>query len=355
MAAPHQAREFGGSLPERFPDPTLARTYDSILEVVGNTPLVRVNHLVEPAGADVYVKLEYFNPGGSAKDRIALEILRGAVESGDLPAGARLVDTGQGNTAVGYVLAGNASGHPVTSVVAPAVSPEKKRLLELLGADLVPGNGQLPADDPENSANVAERIGEEPDTWWARQKSNSNNVLAHQRSTGAELWHQTGGRITHFVAAIATGGTISGTARYLKEQNPDVKIIAAAFQESPNYEQRNLRRVFFKEQGWERLEHDWSPNVDITLIDDLVFLKKADVIDFAWDAIRKEGFLFGLTSALTLKVALAAAKSAGAAGTVVAFAPDGARDYLSREYSAQWLRENELGYIAEKYRPEAEA
>lgn len=338
-------------LPERYPDPELARRYDSALGLVGNTPLVRINRLTAGLPGEVYVKLDHYNAGGSSKDRIGLNIVRTAIADGTLKPGDRIIDFGIGNTAIGYALAGIATGHPVTIVVNQVASPEKVSLLRFLGADVLQGRHDVPRDDPENWAAIAKRYADEdPATWWAAQESNGSNPAAHIASTGPELWAQTEGRITHFLAALATGGTASGTGEYLKGRKPEVEIVATDFAESPNGSgQNNLARVITREPGWETLERNWVPNVNPQHIDRLEIRPRAEVIDFAWRVARTEGLVLGLSSVLSLKVAVELAAKVPEGSVIVSFSADSSRDYVSREYNIDWLRANELGHIADKY------
>lgn len=330
-----------------FPSPELARVHDDAYALIGNTPLVRINRLAEGLPADVYVKLDQYNLGGSSKDRIGIGIVRDAIESGELRPGQRIVDFGAGNTAVGYALAGLQTGHPVTIVANPTLSPEKANLLRFLGVDIVPGRSDVPGDHPENWAVIAERYEhEDPRNWWARQESADSNPTSHAESTGPEIWTQTDGQVTHFLAAIATGGTVSGTGRHLREQNPDVRVIATDFTEKLS--KSNLRAVFERQPGWEQLDRDFSANIDLDVITDLEARSRAEVIEFGWRIARTEGLILGTSSALSLLVALDLARTASPGDVIVSFAADSGRDYLSREYNADWLRANDLEAVADR-------
>ncbi len=335
-------------LPLAFPDPTRSQTYDSVLDLIGNTPLVRLNRLTEGLPATVYVKLDGFNLGGSSKDRIGLNIVREAIASGELQPGGRIADTGAGNTAIGIALAGAATGHPSSSVPLPSLSPEKEKLLEFLGVELLPGRPDVPRDDPRHWANVARaRAASEPGGWWSHQEFNHDNPAAHIASTGPEIWHQTAGRVTHFLAQIATGGTVSGTGTFLHAQNPGIEVIATDFHGSM-HSQSNLYRVAAKEPGYEHLEHDWPANIDLDVIDRFERREREEAILLGWRAAREEGLLIGLSSALSLRVALDLAAEASEDDVFVVFSADSARDYVSREYSLGWLRENDYGQLAER-------
>jgi len=335
-------------LPSGFPDPARAQVYGDALELVGNTPLVRVNRLAPESKAEIWVKLDHFNIGGSSKDRIGINIVREAIASGELKPGQRIVDFGMGNTVIGLALAGLATGHPVTLVAAPILTAEKRRLLQLLGADFIPGRGDVPRETPEHWEAVAERYeDEDPSTWWSRQGTIPYNPAAHAASTGPEIWQQTAGRVTHLIAAAMTGGTVSGTGRYLKGLKPGVEVTATLF--PPIAQGTNLLSVFRREPGWEALEHDWPSNIDIGVLDAIETRPQADVIDFGWHVARTEGLVLGVSSALSLLVAVDKARDARDGDVIVVFCADSGRDYLTREYSGEWLRANDLGAIADRY------
>lgn len=337
-------------LPGGFPDPARAVVAADALDLVGATPLVRVNRLAPDAPSEVWVKLDQHNLGGSSKDRIGVNIVRAAIASRQLRPGQRIVDFGAGNTAIGYALAGLATGHPVTIVATPTLSPEKARLLRLLGVDIVPGRADVPGDHPENWAAIAERYErEDPSNWWARQESTAANPAAHEASTGPEIWQQTGGRVTHWLAAVATGGTVSGTGRYLHERDRSVTVVATDWSEK--VAETNLIAHFERRPGWERLERDFAPNIDLDVIDRIETRPKAEIIDFGWHVARTEGLLLGPSSVLSLKVAVDLAHEAPPGSVIVSFSADSGRDYLSREYDAGWLRENGYAEIADRYAP----
>lgn len=334
-----------------FPDATASRTYDSILDLIGNTPLVRLNVLTQGLPASVYVKLDHYNVGGSSKDRIAANIIRQAAGDGELRPGDRIIETGQGNTSIGLALVGVLHGHASTVIAKPDLSPSKLNLLRLLGATVIPGRLDVDKADPEHAWSVAEReLARDDGLWWPRQQSIESNPAAHHASTGPELWHQTGGRITHFVAAIATGGTVSGTGRYLREQSPDVRLVGTTFDlpERP-WAESALNKTFHHVEGHERLEQDWADNIDLELLDALEARTKAEVIDFGFRLARSEGLLLGLSSVLSIKVALEEAATARPGDVIVAFSADHARDYATAEYDEQWLREHGFAEIADRW------
>lgn len=335
-------------LPSEFPNPSRAQTYDSVLELIGNTPLVRLTRLTEGLPATVYVKLDGFNPGGSSKDRIALNLIREGRASGELHPGGRITDTGAGNTAIGVALTAALLGHPSSTVPLPTLSPEKAQLLAFLGVEVLPGRPDVPQDDPEHwGAVAAARAGAEPHGWWSQQEANRANPAAHFASTGPEIWHQTAGRVTHFVAQIATGGTVSGTGAYLHEQNRDIQVIASDFHGSM-HSASHLYDVAARVPGWETLEQDWPENINLDVIDRFERREREDAIELGWRAARTEGLLIGLSAALSLRVALDLAAAGSADDVIVVFAADTARDYVSREYNLEWLRDNDYAELADR-------
>lgn len=328
--------------------PEAGRVAAGLTDLVGRTPLIRPGRIADGLPADIYVKLDQYSLGGSSKDRIGFHMVRQAIERGDLKPGGRIVDFGAGNTAIGYALAGIATGHPVTIVASDQLSPEKAQLLRFLGVDIIPGRPDVPPGDPENWATVAERYeAENPNTWWARQESSPDNPEIHRLTTGPEVWEQTGGRLTHFIAAIATGGTVSGTGTYLKERDPGVTVIGTDFADHAGTS--NLLPVARRDPGWEALERDFSANINLDVIDRVEVRERPEVIDFGWQLARTEGLVLGLSSVLSLRVALDLARDSEPGTVIVVFSADSGRDYLTREYNAGWLRDNELGAIADKY------
>lgn len=350
IAKPSQALDaVAFPLPEAFPDAAGSAVYESIFDLVGNTPLLRVDNLLA-AGAPgrVYVKLDQFNYGGSSKDRIGINIVREAIASGALKPDNRIIDFGAGNTAIGYALAGMASKNPVTLVANPTLSPEKASLLRFLGVDIVPGRPDVPGDHPENWATISQRYeDEDPSNWWARQETTGSNPASHVGSTGPEVWHQTDGRVTHFVAAIATGGTVSGTGSYLKSRKPEVEVIASHFSEA--LEKSNLLAYARRDPGHEALERNFPFNINLDVIDRVEHRARAEVIDYGWHLARTYGLILGPTSVLSLRIAVDLARAAKPGDIIVSFSADSGRDYLHREYNADWLRAEGFGAIADKY------
>src|SRR6188768_457899 len=202
------------------------RIYDNICQIIGKTPIVRLNRIPKDGWAEMLVKLEFFNPGGSVKDRIGLSMIEAAERDGLLKPGGTIVEPTSGNTGAGLAIAAALKGYRVIAVMPDKMSKEKIDLLRAYGAEVVVAPTEVAPESPESYYRVADRLTEEiPGAFQPNQYKNQANPEAHYRTTGPELWRQSGGQITHFVAGVGTGGTITGVGRYLREQNPDIAIV----------------------------------------------------------------------------------------------------------------------------------
>ncbi len=309
----------------------------SILDAVGDTPLVRLGKLSAGLSATVLAKVEYLNPGGSVKDRMALKMIEDAERTGLLKAGGTIVEPTSGNTGAGLAMAAAVKGYKAVFVVPDKVSREKIDLLKAYGAKVVITPTNVDRFDPRSYYKVAERIANETGAYRPNQYFNPANPQAHYESTGPEIWRQTKGRITHFVAGMGTGGTISGIARYLKEQNPQVQIIGADPEGS----------IYAKPEGplhqyqVEGIGEDFYPGtMDLSLVDRIVTTHDAQAFSTARRLAREEGILAGGSSGSAVSAALVVAKGLDASAVVVVLLPDGGRGYLSKMYSDDWMRQN---------------
>jgi cystathionine beta-synthase/cysteine synthase A len=310
--------------------PALPGVADSVLDLIGRTPVVRLHRIAPPTGAQVLVKLEGRNPGGSAKDRAALAIVRDAEASGALLPGATIVESTSGNTGIGLALVGRVTGHPVVIVHGGTMSPEKLALLRLHGAELVEADWSAGPENPDNPRSVADRIAVERGGWRSHQYDNPSNPDAHFRSTGPEIWEQTGGHLTHFVAGIGTGGTISGTGRYLREVSDDRVRVIGANPTGSTYGGGAPGIIGVEGVGTTWPSTYWPQNLDRavpheirTVPDDLAY---ATVRDLA----EHEGLLVGPSSGLAVGVALEVAADLDERHVVLAIAPDSGVNYLSQ-------------------------
>jgi cystathionine beta-synthase len=311
---------------------------ENILQSVGRTPLVRLQRLNEGLQAKVYVKVESMNPGGSVKDRVALAMIAEAERRGWLRTGGTIIEATAGNTGVGLAMAAAVKGYRCIFVLPDKMSGEKVRLLKAYGAEVVITPTNVASDSPESYNGVADRLSREiPGAWRPNQFTNLANPEIHYRATGREIWEQTEGRITAFVAGVGTGGTISGVARYLKEQNPDVRIVGAdpagsvLSGDTPHP---------WKVEG---IGEDFVPKTfNSQLVDDWVRVTDAESFHTARSLARREGILVGGSSGTAVAGALRYARRLTAEHLVVALCADTGRNYLSKLFDDDWLAENNL-------------
>lgn len=324
------------------------RPLDSVLDAIGWTPLIRLSHVTRGIRTPVYGKADYFNPGGSVKDRIGLPIIDAAERDGRLKPGGTIVEGTSGNTGVGLAIAAALKGYRCIFTMPDKMSQEKVRLLKAFGAEVIITPTAVPPDHPDNYVMVAKRIAAEtPNAVLANQFYNPANPQAHFETTGPELWEQSGGRITHFVAAAGTGGTITGVGRYLKERNPRVQIIAGDPVGSILAEHwrskgtKTTEGVPYKVEG---IGQDKIPGtLDLSVIDDYVTVSDRDAFAMARRLTREEGMFVGGSSGLIAHVALQLARRLDDPDAfVVAFLCDTGERYLSKLYNDEWMHENQL-------------
>jgi cystathionine beta-synthase len=323
--------------------------YDSVLDVIGHTPLIRLARISPPNGAPVYAKAEFFNPGGSVKDRAALSMVRAAHESGALAPGARIVEGTSGNTGIGLAVVAAQHGHPLTVVVPDKTSSEKIAALRAYGAEVVVTAGGLPREHPDHVQQVARRLAEETGGWLADQYDNPANPAAHREHTGPELWSQTGGRITHFVAGVGTGGTISGTGAFLKEVSDGRVRVVAADPEYSVYGGGDGSPYFVEAIGHyvhpDTVEDIWPQSYHREVVDEFERVGDRESIFAARRLAREEGLLAGGSAGTALAAALRVAARLGPDDLVVVLLPDTGRGYLSKYFDDDWLRR--FGFLEE--------
>lgn len=322
-------------------------TLDNVLEAIGGTPMVRLPRGFDPeVRCEVLLKCEFLNPGGSIKDRIALHMVREAERKGQLQKGGRIVECSSGNTGAGLCVVAAALGYDITIVIPDKMSAEKIAALKALGAEVVVTPAIAPIDSPDHYTRVAERIAAEtPGAWWPSQYHNPDNTDAHYASTGPEIWEQCEGRITAFVAGAGTGGTLSGIAKYLKEQDPSVQVVGVDPPGSILYDYFKSGEMVepgpyaVEGVGEEEIPGAWIPE----LIDDYLQVTDTDSFAMARRLARETGIFGGGSCGMNLHAALQVARGLPEDARVVTVLPDYGKAYLSKVYNEDWLRD--WGYL----------
>jgi cystathionine beta-synthase len=308
------------------------RYYDNVVDIIGNTPLVRLHSVSEGITATVLAKVEYFNPGGSVKDRIALRMVEDAEKAGLLGPGGTIVEPTSGNTGVGLALVAQTRGYRCVFVCPDKVAEDKQNVLRAYGAEVVVCPTAVAPEDPRSYYNVSDRLAREiPGAWKPDQYSNPANPRSHYEETGPEIWDQTAGRITHFVAGVGTGGTISGVGRYLKEQGP-VRIVGAD-PEGSVYSGGTGRPYLVEGVG----EDFWPTTYDREVCDEIIEVSDSDSFEMTRRLAREEGLLVGGSCGMAVVAALEVARRAGPDDVVVVLLPDGGRGYLSKIFNDGWM------------------
>jgi cystathionine beta-synthase len=310
----------------------------SILDYVGRTPLVPLHRLSQGLRASVCLKVESLNPGGSIKDRVGIAMIDEAERQGWLRPGGTIIEATAGNTGVGLAMAAAVKGYRCIFVMPDKMSGEKIRLLSAYGAEIVITPTSVSPDSPESYNGVADRLSREiPDAWRPNQFTNLANPEIHYRTTGPEIWDQTRGRVTAFVAGVGTGGTISGVGRYLKERNPQVKVIGA------DPEGSILSGDSPRSWKVEGIGEDFVPKtLNSQVVDEWVRVSDSDSFHTARALARQEGILVGGSSGTAVAAALRYARRLGGDDLIVALGPDTGRNYMSKFFDDQWLAENHL-------------
>ena len=320
---------------------------DNVIDVLGHTPLVRLNRVTQGIRTPVAAKLEMMNPGGSVKDRIGIRMIEEAERKGWLKSGGTIVEPTSGNTGVGLAMAASVKGYSCIFVMPDKVAPEKVALLRAYGAQVVTTPTAVERDSPESYYSVADRLTREvPNAFQPNQYFNPMNPRTHYESTGPELWEQTAGTITHFVAGVGTGGTISGVARYLKEHNPRIHITGADPEGSIYTQPDNMHTYKVEGVG----EDFWPGTFDPTLVDDWVKVSDKDAFTIARRVTREEGILSGGSGGMAVHAALEVARDVDdPEALVVVLLPDSGRGYLSKIFNDDWMREN--GFLSRFRQP----
>ncbi|HEY3216150.1 MAG TPA: pyridoxal-phosphate dependent enzyme, partial [Candidatus Eisenbacteria bacterium] len=319
--------------------------HESILDTVGNTPLVRLRAVARDCPAPVLGKIEFFNPGGSVKDRIGMAMIEAAEREGKLGPGGTIVECTSGNTGMGLAMVAAVKGYHAVLCMPDKVSSEKVSLLKAFGAEVVLSPTAVHPESPDSYYSVAKRIaGERPGAYLADQYHNPANPRAHYETTGPEIWNQTAGKVTHFVAGMGTGGTISGAGRFLKERNPEVRVIGAdpvgsilkAYHETGQMTEAHTYKI-------EGVGEDFIPGTtDFSVIDEVLACSDRNGLTMTRRLAREDALFVGGSGGMAAWVALQVARRLSPDHLVVVLLPDTGERYLSKVHSDAWMRDNHL-------------
>ncbi|MET4583017.1 cystathionine beta-synthase [Conyzicola nivalis] len=318
---------------------------NSVLDLVGNTPLVRLNSVTTGIAATVLAKIEYLNPGGSSKDRIATRIIDAAERDGLLKPGGTIVEPTSGNTGIGLALVAQQRGYRCVFVLPDKVGEDKRNVLLAYGAEIVVTPTAVAPESPESYYSVSDRLVREiPGAFKPNQYSNPNGPLSHYETTGPEIWRDTEGEVTHFVAGVGTGGTISGVGKYLKEVSNGAVQIIGADPEGSVYSGGTGRPYLVEGVG----EDFWPTAYDPTVVDEIIASSDAESFELTRRLAREEGLLVGGSSGLAVASALKAAKDLPADAVVVILLPDGGRGYLGKIFNEKWMQSYGFTQVSEE-------
>ena len=316
---------------------------NNILETIGNTPLIRLNKITKDIDALVLAKVEYFNPGSSVKDRMALKMVEDAEHDGRLKPGDTIVEGTSGNTGMGLALAAIVKGYKLICVSTDKQSKEKFDILKAVGAEVIVCPTNVKADDSRSYYSTSKRIGEEtPNSWYVNQYDNPSNSVAHYETTGPEIWDQTDGKITHFVVGVGTGGTISGVSKYLKEKNPNIKVwgidtygsVFKKYHETGIFDENEIYPYITEGIG----EDIIPKNVDFDLIDSFEKVTDEDAAIYTRRLAKQEGIFAGNSCGAAIKGVIQLKKHFKKNDVVVVLLHDSGSRYIGKMYNDEWMK-----------------
>ena len=317
----------------------------NILETIGNTPLVRLNNITKGIEATVLAKVEFFNPGSSVKDRMALKMVEDAEQDGRLKPGGTIVEGTSGNTGMGLALAAIVKGYQLICVSTDKQSKEKFDILRAVGAEVVVCPTNVAPEDPRSYYSTSKRIAEEtPNSWYVNQYDNPSNSIAHYQQTGPEIWNQTNGKITHFVVGVGTGGTISGVGKYLKEKNPAIKIwgidtygsVFKKYHETGVFDENEIYPYITEGIGEDILPE----NVNFDIIDSFEKVTDKDAAIYTRKLAREEGIFAGNSCGAAVRGVIQLEKHFKKEDVVVVLLHDSGSRYVGKMYNDEWMKEN---------------
>ncbi|TQD38799.1 PLP-dependent cysteine synthase family protein [Haloflavibacter putidus] len=321
---------------------------ENILETIGNTPLVKINKLTKDIPALVLAKYETFNPGNSVKDRMAVKMIEDAEKEGKLKPGGTIIEGTSGNTGMGLALAAIVKGYKMVCVIADKQSKEKIDILRAVGSEVVVCPTDVEPDDPRSYYSTSKRLSEEtPNSWYVNQYDNLSNTKAHYESTGPEIWNQTDGKVTHFVVGVGTGGTISGVGKYLKEQNPNVKVwgvdtygsVFKKYHETGEFDEKEIYPYTTEGIGEDIL----PKNVDFDVIDGFTKVTDKDAAVYTRKLAEEEGMFLGNSAGAAIKGLLQLKDHFSKDDVVVILFHDHGSRYVGKIFNDEWMKEQ--GFI----------
>lgn len=322
------------------------KIYENILGAIGNTPMVKINHITNELPCTVLAKVEYFNPGHSCKDRMALKMVEDAEKDGRLQPGGTIIEGTSGNTGMGLALAAVVKGYKIICVITDKQSKEKVDILRAVGAEVQVCPTNVEPEDPRSYYSVSRRLAEEtPGGWYVNQYDNPSNTQANYEQTGPEIWDQTDGKITHFVVGVGTGGTISGIAKYLKEKNPNIKIWGVDTYGSV-YKKYKETGIFDKDEIYpyvtEGIGEDILPkNVNFDLIDGFTKVTDKDAAVYCRKLAKEEGLFVGMSSGSAIKGVLQLSEHFTPNDVVVTLFHDSGSRYIGKIFNDDWMKKME--------------